>query len=596
MSRVARVVDELAPSGIRKFFDIVAQMDDVVSLGVGEPDFITPWRAREAAIFSLERGYTQYTSNWGLIELRREVSALLARRYGVEYRPENEILITVGVSEGLDLAFRAILNPGDEVLIPEPCYVSYSPTTRLAGGVPVTVRCEVKDGFRVRPEALQAAVTQRTRAILLNFPNNPTGATFSEADLELIAQIARQHDLVVISDEIYSELTYDRRHVCLASLPGMLNRTILLNGFSKAFAMTGFRVAYAAGPADLVGAMTKIHQYTMLAAPITSQLAAVEACRSCETEMEEMVAQYDQRRRVIVRGLNDLGLECQMPTGAFYAFPSVESTGLGSEEFAEQLLREERVAVVPGTAFGAGGESHVRCSYASGMEQIHEALRRMERFVKRLTPPARRIGAAVALGLCALLSPSTSVSADELIQLPTADRSTAPTAGYRRRFNGPNEGYGTITLPATPLGELLFRYYDREDGKRRAEIGGQFQVLPDGLVTPGLSVGMWDVGNNGPWGRRAFLVLTKNLTPFGQIPIPKPFERVQFNIGAGTGRFGGAFSSVRADLPGKISLIGEFDSRRLNAGIWLRPLRQLTLKGELQNGNPYLGFEIRAGL
>jgi len=382
-SRVSEVVRSIPPSGIRRFFDIVSQMEDVISLGVGEPDFVTPWRIREAAIYSLERGFTQYTSNWGLLELREEVARLLDRRYGVEYRPEGEVLVTVGVSEGLDLALRAILNPGDEVLIPEPCYVSYRPCTAFAGGVPIPIGSDASTGFRVRPEALEAAITPRTRAILLNFPNNPTGATLRKADLERIAALAERHDLVVLSDEIYADLTYDGGHTCFASLPGMQNRTILLNGFSKAFAMTGWRIAYAAGPPDLIGAMTKIHQYTMLCAPITAQKAAIEACRGGEPEMEVMVSEYEQRRRFFVKGLNDIGLDCLMPEGAFYVFPSIRSTGLTCEEFAERLLMEERVAVVPGTAFGEGGEGHVRCSYASSLDNIREAVVRMERFADR---------------------------------------------------------------------------------------------------------------------------------------------------------------------------------------------------------------------
>jgi aminotransferase len=399
--RISRVVQSIPPSGIRRFFDIVSQMEDVVSLGVGEPDFVTPWRIREAAIYSLERGYTQYTSNWGLLELREEIARLLDRRYGVEYRPEGEVLVTVGVSEGLDLALRAILNPGDEVIIPEPCYVSYRPCTLFAGGVPVPLGSDAANGFRVDVEALERAITPRTRAILLNYPNNPTGATLRRQDLERIAAVAERHDLIVLSDEIYADLTYDSSHVCFASLPGMQNRTILLNGFSKAFAMTGWRIAYAAGPPDLIAAMTKVHQYTMLCAPMMSQQAALEACRAGDEAVTEMVGQYNERRRLFVKGLNDIGLECLMPEGAFYAFPSVRATGLTSEEFAEQLLQEERVAVVPGTAFGDGGEGHVRCSYAYSLDQIREALVRMERFVSRrraaraksaIAPPAGSLG------------------------------------------------------------------------------------------------------------------------------------------------------------------------------------------------------------
>ena len=389
MSRTSRVLQSIPPSGIRRFFDIVAQMDDVISLGVGEPDFVTPWHIREAAIYSLERGYTQYTSNWGLLELREAIAALLDRRYGVEYRPEGEIVITVGVSEGLDLALRAILNPGDEVIIPEPCYVSYRPCTLLAGGVPVPLGSSAENGFRVDIDKLAAAITPRTRAILLNYPNNPTGATLRRSDLERIAAVAEKHDLIVLSDEIYSELTYDGSHTCFASIPGMQNRTIVLNGFSKAYAMTGWRIAYAAGPADLIAAMTKIHQYTMLSAPITAQKAAIEACRNGEPEMESMVRTYGERRRLFVIGLNDIGLSCLMPEGAFYVFPSIRSTDLTCEAFAEQLLMEERVAVVPGTAFGDGGEGHVRCSYAASSASIQEALVRMERFAAR-----HRVGAA----------------------------------------------------------------------------------------------------------------------------------------------------------------------------------------------------------
>ena len=381
--RVARAVQSIPPSGIRRFFDIVSQMDDVISLGVGEPDFVTPWHIREAAIYSLERGFTQYTSNWGLLELREEIARLLDRRYGLEYRPEGEVLVTVGVSEGLDLALRAILNPGDEVLIPEPCYVSYRPCTVLAGGVPVPIACTAAQGFRVPVEDLERQVGPRTRAILINFPNNPTGATWRRAELARLGELVRRHDLIAISDEIYSDLTYDTPHFSLAAVPGIQDRVILLNGFSKAYAMTGWRIGYAAGPSDLIGAMTKVHQYTMLAAPITAQKAAVEACRNGDSQVADMVRQYDERRRFFVEGLNAIGLPCRMPEGAFYAFPNVAGTGLTSEEFAEQLLRQERVAVVPGAAFGMGGADHVRCSYASSLEDLKEALRRMGRFLAR---------------------------------------------------------------------------------------------------------------------------------------------------------------------------------------------------------------------
>jgi aminotransferase len=381
--RLNQVVQAIPPSGIRRFFDIVSQMEDVISLGVGEPDFVTPWRIREAAIYSLEKGYTTYTSNWGLLELRQAVAAYLDRDYGVEYSPQNEVLITVGVSEGLDLALRAVLNPGDEVIIPEPCYVSYRPCTLFAGGVPVPVPGRAEDGFAVRAEAIEAAITPRTRALLLNYPNNPAGSTIPRAELLKIAALAERHDLVVVSDEIYAKLSYGEPHTCFASLPGAEGRTILLSGFSKSHAMTGWRIGYAAGPADAIGAMMKIHQYTMLCAPITAQMAALEALKNGESDMEEMVAQYDERRRLVVAGFRSMGLDCFEPQGAFYAFPSIRTTSLASTEFAEALLHEERVAVVPGPAFGECGEGFVRCAYATSTEALTEALQRMGRFVAR---------------------------------------------------------------------------------------------------------------------------------------------------------------------------------------------------------------------
>jgi aminotransferase len=394
--RLNQVVKSAPPSGIRRFFDIVSQMEDVISLGVGEPDFVTPWRIREAAIYSLERGYTTYTSNWGLLELRQAVAVYLDQHYGVEYNPQNEVLITVGVSEGLDLALRAILNPGDEVVIPEPCYVSYSPCTLFAGGVPVPVPGRPEDGFQVRAAAIEAAITPRTRALLLNYPNNPVGSTIAREELLKIAALAVRHDLVVLSDEIYAKLSYGATHHCFAALPGAAERTILLSGFSKSHAMTGWRVGYAAGPADAIGAMTKIHQYTMLCASITAQMAAVEALKNGESDMEEMVAQYDERRHLVIHGFRSIGLDCVEPQGAFYAFPSIRSTGLTSEEFAEQLLHEERVAVVPGTAFGACGEGFVRCSYAASTEALTEALLRIGRFAARRGPVSQRPAQAVS--------------------------------------------------------------------------------------------------------------------------------------------------------------------------------------------------------
>jgi aminotransferase len=378
-----RTASDIPPSGIRRFFDVAAQMRDVVSLGVGEPDFVTPWRVREAAIYALEKGCTTYTSNAGLPALREAVAAYLAERYGVVYQPDGEIIITVGVSEGLDLALRALLNPGDEVVLTEPCYVSYDPGIRLAGGVPTAVETSGHDGFRLHADRIEQAVTPRTKAILLCFPSNPTGATQTREDLQSVVDVAVKHDLYILSDEIYDRLTYEGTHTCLASLPGARERTILLNGFSKAHAMTGWRVGYTCAPRPISELMLKIHQYSMLCAPHVSQMAALEAVRNSEPDVQAMVEEYERRRRFFVQGLNRIGLQCHMPKGAFYAFPNITQTGLTSEEFAEKLLFEERVAVVPGNVFGRGGEGHVRCSYATGIAQLEEALIRMERFVAR---------------------------------------------------------------------------------------------------------------------------------------------------------------------------------------------------------------------
>lgn len=387
--KIARSIAGVPPSGIRRFFDIVAAMDDVVSLGVGEPDFVTPWRIREAAIYSLERGFTQYTSNAGIPALRAAIGGYLQETFGLTYDPGEEILVTVGVSEGLDLALRAILDPGDEVLIPQPCYVSYDPCTRFAGGVPIAIPGDPRNRFSVDRGVLARAISPRTKAILLNYPNNPTGMTLSAAELGAIADVARRENLLVVSDEIYAELSYAWRHTSLASLPGMRERTMLLNGFSKAYAMTGWRLGYAAGPAQWVAAMHRIHQYTMLCASMPSQQAALEALRAGRDDVDEMVAQYAARGRYFAAGLRAVGLPCPDPEGAFYCFPSIVPTGLSSEEFAEQLLHEERVAVIPGDAFGAGGEGHVRCSYAVSMEQLEEALHRIGMFARRVGVGAR---------------------------------------------------------------------------------------------------------------------------------------------------------------------------------------------------------------
>ncbi|MGQ9523218.1 MAG: aminotransferase class I/II-fold pyridoxal phosphate-dependent enzyme [Armatimonadota bacterium] len=390
----ARRIREMPPSGIRKFFDLVSQMDGVISLGVGEPDFVTPWRIREAAIYATERGATSYTSNYGLPELRRYIAQHLESTWGVKYDPTCEILVTVGVSEAVDLAARAMLEPGDEVLIPEPCYVSYKPCVELAGGVGVSIPCRPERGFHVDVEDLRSAITPKTKAILFNYPNNPTGASLTRRELEAIAELAREHNLLVISDEIYAKLTYDMKHTCFASLPDMRSRTILLNGFSKAYAMTGWRVGYAAAPAPIIDAMCKIHQYTILCAGSVPQHAAIEALRNGDFEADLMADSYNHRRRLIVKGLNRIGLPCHLPEGAFYAFPSIKHTGMTSEEFAERLLMEERVAVVPGSAFGQSGEGYIRCAYAASVQDITEALERMSRFLKRHACTAGAVEAA----------------------------------------------------------------------------------------------------------------------------------------------------------------------------------------------------------
>ena len=379
--RVSPIVRSIPPSGIRRFFDIVAEMSGVISLGVGEPDFVTPWHIRESCVHGLQRGYTAYTSNYGLLELRQEIAKMIETDYGVIYNPKCEALVTVGVSEALDLAMRAILSPGDEVLVPEPCYVSYQACVTLAGGKPVSVSTSRENEFRVTVDQLAAAITPRTKALLIGYPNNPTGAVMPRDALAAIAQFAEKNDLIVISDEIYANLTYDGEHTCFASLPGMRDRTILLNGFSKAYAMTGWRVGYALGNADFIGAMTKIHQFTMLCAPITAQIAAVEALQQGRPSRDRMVAEYDKRRRLMVEGFRNMGLNCFEPKGAFYVFPSIQNTGLTSLEFAEKLLQAEKVALVPGNAFGACGEGYVRCSYAASSKNLSEALDRIARFV-----------------------------------------------------------------------------------------------------------------------------------------------------------------------------------------------------------------------
>ena len=380
---IATRVAELKPSGIRKFFDIVATMDDVISLGIGEPDFTTPSPILEAGIQALKKGETHYTSNAGIFELREAIADQLEEKYRVKYDPEGEIVVTVGVSEALYLALTAIINPGDEIIIPTPCFVSYQAEVLLAGGVPVEVPGSLENKFQPTPELIEAAVTPRTKAIFIGFPNNPTGAVATRANLLAIAKIAEQHDLLVISDEIYDTLVYGVEHVCFASLPGMKERTIILGGFSKSYAMTGWRVGYAAAPAGILSGLVRIHQYTVMSAPSVSQFAALAAIQLGAEHAEEMRLKYDRRRKLIVGGLNEIGLETFLPEGAFYAFPKITCTGLDDEVFAQNLLAEEKVAVVPGSAFGAGGAGFVRCSYATNYNKIEQALEKIASFVKR---------------------------------------------------------------------------------------------------------------------------------------------------------------------------------------------------------------------
>jgi aminotransferase len=376
-------IKQIAPSGIRKFFDIANQMENVISLGVGEPDFATPWHIRDEAIYSLEKKRTAYTANAGLWELRQEIATYLETRFGLEYSPQDQILVTVGGSEAIDLALRALVDPGDEVIVPEPTYVSYLPGVVLAGGVPVPVPTYEEREFRLTAQDLIPYITPRTKAVILCYPNNPTGAVMEKQDLEEIARVLSRHSLVVITDEIYSELVYGIRHTSLATLPGMYEKTVVINGFSKSFAMTGWRLGYAAGPKEIIQAMTKIHQYTIMSAPTISQYAAVEALRSGMPEVGRMVAEYNRRRRVMVHGFRSMGLSCFEPKGAFYVFPRISDLGMTSEEFCTKLLMEERVAVVPGSAFGASGERFIRCSYAYSLQSLQEALRRIGRFVEK---------------------------------------------------------------------------------------------------------------------------------------------------------------------------------------------------------------------
>ena len=382
-SYVSKLVQDLKPSGIRKFFDLAADMEGVVSLGVGEPDFVTSWAVREAAINSLEEGYTSYTANAGLLELREEIANYMKKQFHVSYNPKDEIIVTVGASEGIDIALRAILNPGEEVIIVEPCFVAYAPMVALAGGTPVTVQALQENDFKIKAEQIEALITPKTKAVLICSPNNPTGTLLGKEDLAAIAEVVKKHDILVISDEIYAELVYDEEYTSFAAIDGLQERTILLNGFSKAFAMTGWRLGFVCAPKEISEAMLKIHQYALMCASTMAQYAGIEALRHGMQDVVEMRRSYRRRRNYIVKSFNEIGLDCHNPGGAFYAFPSIKKTGLSSQEFAEKLLVEEKVAVVPGDVFGESGEGHIRCSYASSMEQLQEAIRRIKRFMEK---------------------------------------------------------------------------------------------------------------------------------------------------------------------------------------------------------------------
>ncbi len=381
---VRKNVADMPPSGIRKYFDLINEMKDAISLGIGEPDFITPWSVCEAGIYSLEKGHTHYSSNAGFIELRKEIAAYLKRKYGLSYNPKNEIVVTVGASEGIDLTLRALAGPGDEVIIPEPSFVAYKGCTMFTGATPVVVNLRAEDQFKLTPELLERAITERTKVLILPFPNNPTGATMNREEMEKLVDVLKHREIVVISDEIYAELTYEGKHTSFASFPEMKERTVLINGFSKAFAMTGWRIGYACGHPDLIGEMNKIHQYAIMCSPTTAQYAALEALReSTDNDVNEMVKEYNRRRRILVDGFRKAGCDCFEPLGAFYVFPSIRSTGMTSDEFCEKLLKEEKVLVVPGNAFGNCGEGFVRATYANSIENITEAVKRIQAFVER---------------------------------------------------------------------------------------------------------------------------------------------------------------------------------------------------------------------
>jgi len=381
---ISPMVKNVPPSGIRKYFDLINEMKDAISLGIGEPDFVTPWRIREAGIYSLESGRTHYTANAGMYELRSEISKYMKRKYGLEYDPASEIIVTVGASEAIDAALRSIVTPGDEIIIPEPCFVAYKACATFSGATPVTIDLKAEYDFKLRPEALAKAITPRTKALILQFPNNPTGAVMTREDLRQIVEVLKDKDILVLSDEIYAELTYGSKHVSIASFPEMKEKTLVINGFSKAFAMTGWRLGYACGNPDLIGAIYKIHQYGIMSSPTTAQYAAIEALRNADEDVENMTKEYNRRRRIMVDGFRKAGLDCFEPYGAFYTFPCIKSSGMSSEEFCDRLLEEEKVLIVPGTAFGQCGEGFIRATYANSVENIQEAMNRIQRFMKKV--------------------------------------------------------------------------------------------------------------------------------------------------------------------------------------------------------------------
>lgn len=577
-----QVIANCPPSGIRRFFDIASQMENVISLGVGEPDFVTPWRIREAGIWALEHGYTTYTSNSGLLPLRERICGLLQRRYGAKYDPVTECLITVGVSEGLDLALRVLLNPGDEVIVPEPCYVSYVPSILFAGGVPVLVPTDVETGFSLDIERITEAITPRTKALLLGSPANPTGAVQSREILEALVLLANHHDFYLVSDEIYDRLTYDGVHTCLGSLPGARERTLVLNGFSKAYAMTGWRVGYVCAPEPITTLMTRVHQYSMLCAPHIAQMAAIEAIDHAEEDVQQMVADYDRRRRVFVKGLNEIGLDCREPGGAFYAFPSVKRTGLSSEEFAERLLMEEHVAVVPGGAFGPSGEGFVRCSYATALSQLEQAVERMGRLVSRLVPAL-----LFAFGL--LLS--GMAKADRVLFTP--DGAALPPDSYKLEYwikpERRNSSFAWAQYSSPDGIELEFNRVDLAgDPKNRYSFNIQYPMLQDLGATPALSLGVRDLTQTGQ-ERLSFYFSAGKSVPLSSRQA-RLVRELRWSLGAGTGYFNGGFLGLQIHFRSGISLAAELMRYRPNVSIGLPLVRNLQAKAYSLNGDIFYGL------